>query len=342
MNTHKVSQCSINSRDGMLLGFEHYVALDWSKQTMALAHMSPRSQHPKVFERETNLAALKEYLTSLRGRTVLVLEETTTAQWLYVELRDSVARIVICDPYRNRLLSDGPKTDKVDAAKLCQLLRAGLLKEVYHTTDEIYQLRRFISAYEDLVKSGVRLKNQRHALYHGHSESGPEAAFILGHLDTALGLYEATKKQYEQRFQELSSQYRLARLLQDITGIGAIGSLTILAIVVDARRFPRSSHYLVYCGLVHFRKQSGGRDYGKRKARYNHTLKRIYKLAAMSAISSVDNPLREYYDALRAQGVADYNARHALARYIARITYGILKTGTPYRPYGVTLKKNAA
>jgi len=342
MNMHKVSHRNLNSKDGMLLGFEHYVAVDWSKQTMAIAHLSPRSQHPKVFERDSHLVAFKEYLSSLRGRTVLVIEETTTAQWLYVELRDCVTRIIICDPYRNRLLSDGPKTDKVDAAKLCQLLRAGLLKEVYHTTDEIYQLRRFISAYEDLVKSGVRLKNQRHALYHGHSESGGEATFILGHLDTAVGLYEATKKQYEERFEQLSARYRFARLLQDIKGIGVIGSLTILAIVVDARRFPRSSYYLVYCGLVHFRKQSGGRDYGKRKARYNHTLKRVYKLAAMSAISSVDNPLREYYDALRAQGVADYNARHALARYIARITYGILKTGTPYRPYGVTLKKNAA
>jgi hypothetical protein len=101
----------------MLLGFEHYVALDWSKQTMAVAHMSPRSLH--------------------------------------------------CNPYRNRLLSDGPKTDKVDAVKLCQLLRTGLLKEVY--------------------------------------ESAGEAPFILRHRDTALGLYDATKKQYEQRFQELST-----------------------------------------------------------------------------------------------------------------------------------------
>jgi len=188
----------------------------------------------------------------------------------------------------------------------------------------------------------VGLKNQRHALYHGPSESTGEAPFVLRHLDTAIGLYEVTKKQYEQRFQELSTQYRLARLLQDIKGIGVIGSLTILAIVVDAQRFPRSSHYLVYCGLVHFRKQSGGRDYGKRKARYHHMLKRIYKLAAMSAISSPNNPLREYYDLLRAQGVADHSARHALARYIARITYGILKTGTPYKPYSLTLKNNAA
>jgi hypothetical protein len=58
MNMHKVSQCSINSKDGMLLGFEHYVALDWSKQTMAIAHMSP---HPKVFERAAFRRATHSY-----------------------------------------------------------------------------------------------------------------------------------------------------------------------------------------------------------------------------------------------------------------------------------------
>ena len=60
-----------------------------------------------------------------------MVEETTTSQWLYTELRDYVDRMVICDPYRNKLLNDGPKTDKIDAAKLVHLLKAGLIKEVY-------------------------------------------------------------------------------------------------------------------------------------------------------------------------------------------------------------------
>ena len=45
------------------------------------------------------------------------------------------------------------------------------------------------------------------------------------------------------------------------------------------------------------------------------------------------NPIREYYDHLLAQGVAEHNARHAVARYIARISYGMLKSGTRYEPY---------
>ncbi|GAI02574.1 unnamed protein product, partial [marine sediment metagenome] len=32
----------------------------------------------------------------------------------------------------------------------------------YHSTDKFLYLRRVVSGYEDLVKSGVRLKNQRY------------------------------------------------------------------------------------------------------------------------------------------------------------------------------------
>ena len=35
--------------------------------------------------------------------------ETTISQWLYTELRKYVDKIIICDPHRNKLLSEGPK-----------------------------------------------------------------------------------------------------------------------------------------------------------------------------------------------------------------------------------------
>ena len=87
-----------------------------------------------------------------------------------------------------------------------------------------------------------------------------------------------------------------------------------------------------YCGLVKHEKLSGGRSYGRRKPRYSHTLKAVYKTAAMAAIKG-NNPIREYYEYLLAKGIAEHNARHAVARYIARVTYGILKNGTRYEPY---------
>ena len=58
---------------------------------------------------------LKLYLGNLRGLKILTFEEGTAAQWLYTELVGTVDELVVCDPRRNRLLIEGPKTDKIDA-----------------------------------------------------------------------------------------------------------------------------------------------------------------------------------------------------------------------------------
>lgn len=333
MNKTKVAQNQAKGKGLDLNEFGHYLALDWSMKVMAIGHMRRRSTEPEKFEGPSDLKELKQYLATLKGRKVLAIEETTSSQWLYVELIDHVDRIILCDPYHNRLLSEGPKTDKIDAGKLCQLLRAGLLKEVFHSLDGLYELRRLVSAYEDLVQSGVRVLNQKSSLAQGHFDSGTYAPFILEHINKSIELYEQSKKSYERKFEEISGHNKLVRNLLDVNGIGVIGAVKIVAYVVDAHRFPRAAHYLSYCGLIKHEKLSGGRSYGRRGPRFNHTLKAVYKLAAMSIISGNDNPLRQYYDYLLAQGVAEHNARQALARYVARLTFGMLKTGTKYQPY---------
>jgi hypothetical protein len=87
-----------------------------------------------------------------------------------------------------------------------------------------------------------------------------------------------------------------------------------------------------YCGLIKHEKLSGGRSYGRRTPRYSRMLKSVYKTAALAAING-KNPIREYYDHLLSNGVAEHNARHAVARYIARVSLGMLKSRTRYEPY---------
>lgn len=316
----------------MLQDFDHYLSLDWSQQTMAVGHMRARDKEPKVFERAADLKAFKEYLRTLHGTIVLTFEETTTAHWLYLELRDEVEHLVICNPYTNHLLSAGPKTDKIDAAKLCLLLRAGLLNEVFHRDDELYNLRLLVSAYKDLVQAGVRALNQRSAFLRGHCDSGPHASFVLDHLDKGIEIYRHSKNEYETKFTDFCRHNKNLKLILPVSGIGTIGAVTILATVVDARRFARTGKYLSYCGLVTHEKSSGGRSYGRRKAQYSRSLKAVYKIAALAAIRG-HNPIHEYYDELISRGVAEHHARHHIARYIATVTYGILKTGTRYDPY---------
>jgi transposase len=337
MNERKIQRAERKDKQEMLDQYEHYIAVDWSMRVMAIARVTAMRKEPIIFERSTDLKELQMYLRHLQGSKVLTIEESTCAHWLYLELRDYVDRIIICDPYRNKLLSEGPKTDKIDAGKLCLLLRGGFLKEVFHRDDALYRLRRLVSAYEDLVQSGVRSLNQHSAVMRAEgfpSEIAKQTPlhFVIDHLDKSIALYDSAKAEYEKKFEALCRTHSTLKALRNISGIGPIGAVKILAVVVDARRFPNAGHYLSYCGLVLLVKDSGQRSYGKRTPRYNHVLKAVYKTAVAAALCG-QNPIREYYEYLLGKGVAEHNARHALARYIAKVTYGMLKHGTEYEPY---------
>jgi transposase len=80
----------------------------------------------------TAAAPIRRLIESISGAVHITLEETTRAEWLYELLQRFVAEVVVCDPRRNRLLSEGSKGDKADARKLAELLRTGMVRSVWH------------------------------------------------------------------------------------------------------------------------------------------------------------------------------------------------------------------
>lgn len=322
------------------MDYDHYIAVDWSMRNMAIARMNRRSSDPIVIDVPSSVPELKLYLSQLEGTKVLAFEEMHTAQWLYAELKDHVEHVIICDPTRNRLLTEGAKTDKIDAIKLCRLLKSGLLKPVFHSGDDFMYMRKVVSGYDDLVKSGVRLKNQKSALFRSQGKTGhgeetldrPTDQFVLDGVERAIESYQLEKKRYEKEFERLARQYPSIGLLTDLPGIGTIGATKLMAIVVDPRRFASKGHFLSYCGLVKLEKISGGRSYGRKNPRYNRSLKCIFKTAALSAIApNAQCNLRDYYESLmNEKQYPDYQARHAVARRIAVLAYGVMKTKKTY------------
>lgn len=323
--------------------YDHYIAIDWSAKVMAIARMTKKSNGIKVFEAHANVKELQVYLKSLKGKIILTFEETTTSQWLYTELKDYVDRIIICDPTRNSLLTEGPKTDKIDATKLVQLLKAGLLKEVYHSCDKFLYLRRLVSGYEDLVKSGVRSKNQRYSLLRAYGLNGKEKLgmklkdgeekFVLEGLERRIIAYEEDKNGYEEEFKRLGKKYKEIRDQDSLSGIGIIGAVKIVSRVVSPYRFPTRGHYLSYVGLIKWDRLSGGISYGRKKTRYCRQLKSVYKTAVESAVGG-NNAINDYYEYLiREKGYDERRAKHRACRYIAGLSLGIFKSGKRYQPY---------
>jgi transposase len=340
----KISNSNYSSEE-----YRHYVALDWSQENVALGRCTAKNPNAKVIEWPgSDLKVVKEYLTKLTGPILLTVEETTTSHWLYVELKDTVDRMLICDPYRNRLLSEGPKTDKIDAKKLSTLLRSGLLKEVYHSCDGLYELRRLAGAYEDLVKAGVRLKNQRSALYRSvgyrytkrmssklkeRISSDALHVYITDWQDRMIDQYALDKACFEQQIAAIVRDNRVMKNLTDLPGIGNLSAFKIYTIVIQAERFKNRGHYLSYCGLVRLEKTSGNKSYGQRMPRFNRRLKAIYKSSARRAIQGGKNPAYDYYKHLTEKGRTHKQATLLVARYLAKVSWGMMKNGQKYDPY---------
>jgi transposase len=322
--------------------YDHYIAIDWAAKNMAIARMTKKSNKITAIDVPANVKELQFYLKNLKGTKILAFEETTTSQWLYTELIDHVDKIFICDPHRNKLLLEGPKTDKIDACKLVQLLRAGLMKQIYHSTDKFLYLRRIVSGYEDLIKAGVRLKTQQYSLLRFCGKSGYEKEnvklaskseqFVLDGLQRQITSYEQEKQGYEKEFKRLSKIYPEIRNQKSLPGIGDIHAVKIVARVVTPYRFADKGHYLSYAGLIKLEKVSGGKSYGKKTPRYSRQLKSAYKLGVMAALGG-NNTINSYYEYLiKEKSYTQHHARHKACRRLATLSFGILKSGKKYQP----------
>ena len=316
--------------------FENCIGLDWAQSNMAVAVLVKGLKKEKVLEGRSDIIHLRKFIKSFKGTKRLVIEETTSTQWLFKELVSCVDELVVCDPYKNRLMTYGPKNDKIDAIKLAELAMRREINYVYHSTSSIMRLRRLVSGYDDLIKAIVRTKNQKSAIYRGECKRykskdklyWDEDKFVDSLKDKEIEFLEEQKKEYEKTFRVCARNITIKNLMT-IPGIGIIGAIKIAGSVVDAKRFKDKSKFYGYCGLAKHVLMSGGRCYGKRKTRYSRVMKCVMKTGAMAAISG-NNALSKNYDYLLSRGMPERDARNAIARKIAKIVLAVMKSEKKY------------
>lgn len=316
--------------------YDHYIALDWAQSNMALAHCNRHTDKIETIDVKSDLSKLKQYIGQLKGKKILTFEESSPAQWLYTELIGEVDELIVCEPYNNHLLKAGPKNDRIDAIKLLRLLKADMLKPVFHCQDDFVRVRKVVSGYEDLVQMMVQLKNRRKAMFRscgqkaGSALPSSEESFVLEQIEHQIAVTETTKLRYESELRKIRRKNKMVQNLESIPGIGLVGAVKIAAIVIDPRRFKHKTGFWLYCGLQKHELISGGKSYGKRSPRYCRKLKVVFKTAALVVSRMSDNNLSNYYQELQSKSnYPEHQARHALSRRIATLALGIMKTQKP-------------
>ena len=138
-----------------------YIGLDVHQSTISVAVLDRDGKLVMQSVLATLATAILDFFHGLRGSLQVTFEEGTHSAWLYDLLVRRVAKLVVCNPRKNALLKAGNKSDTIDARKLAELLRTGLLSPVYHgqSTQTVKQLGRSYAALtEDTTRTMGRLK----------------------------------------------------------------------------------------------------------------------------------------------------------------------------------------
>lgn len=109
-----------------------YIGLDVHRDTISAPVLNESGRLIQQSVLMTRAAAILDFIGGVRRTLHVTFEEGTHSAWLYDLLSRRVEKLVVCNPRKNALLKSGNKGGAIDARKLAELLRAGMLSPVYH------------------------------------------------------------------------------------------------------------------------------------------------------------------------------------------------------------------
>ena len=142
-----------------------YVGMDVHTACIVIAVLNAQGKLVQQTIIKTKASTVRDFIKGLSGEVHVTFEEGTHSAWLHDLLNRHVARLIVCNPRKNNLLRDGDKNDRIDARKLAELLRAGLVKAVYHGEHGTRTLKELVRSYEYLVADSTRVMNRIKAIY---------------------------------------------------------------------------------------------------------------------------------------------------------------------------------
>ena len=305
-----------------------YIGMDVHKETIAIAVMNAAGKLVMESIVETKATTFCSLSQGLRGELHVTFEEGTWAAWLYDLLKPHVTKVVVCNPRKNALLKTGNKSDRIDARKLAELLRAGLLSAVYHGETGLRTLKELCRSYLAISKDLTRAMNRIKALYRswaipcaGTSVYAPRHRAEWLNKITEAGVRRRAELFYQQLdgLQALRQEARrdllaesrkhgATKLLRQIPYIGPIRAALLIALIQTPHRFRTKRQLWAYSGLALETHSSGEYHYvqgqlqrSKRPValrglnqNHNHDLKSIFKGAATKA-GSAQGPFHDFY-----------------------------------------------
>jgi transposase len=300
---------------------------------------------------------LNEQFSAL-ARQRVAMETGVHSPWMSRLLSSCGHEVLVADARKLGVISENDqKSDEVDAFLLADLARTNvrLLHPIQHRSREAQEDLGVIRAREMLVETRTGLINHVRGVMKSNGERIPKCDSKVfeeraaEHIPEALrgamsGVLEAVGEVNEQIHRYdcevehlVETKYPKAKLMMQISGVGALTALAFLLTIDDPYRFERSRTVGAYLGLVTKRRQSGERDpqLGISKAGNELVRKLLVNCAHhMLGHNGQDSRLRRWGLNLMARGgkKARKRAATAVARKLAVLMHHLWVSGEVYEP----------
>jgi len=298
-----------------------FIGIDVAKDEIVIA----RADQPAVQSVENTQRALKTWVATLPQQSAVLMESTGRYHQLIATLLHTAGHTVYLvnglklSQYR-KSVGQRAKTDPSDAKLLLRYLQHeyAALSPWQPAPENISTIRTLLKRRSEVIKHTVALR---------------QSFSDVPQIDTqeVIASLKATVLKLDRLIQDLIQQEDIAhaaKRCKQITGVGPLTSAALTATYFSGH-FTRVDAFIAFIGLDLLANDSGRKSGRRRLSKQGDPeMRRLLHNAAMSA--SRVGRWKQYYERYLERGFERTQALVILARKIARVAFGLLRTGRDY------------
>jgi transposase len=251
-----------------------YVGIDLHTNRFTCCYLGEEHKEKRIETFNLDAEGLKSFYSTINANTYILVEATINTFAFVALFKDLVKQVIVANTYQLKSVGlPGKKTDKLDAAKLAEKLKAQIISGVQQIVSvtvppkEIRDLRALFATYRTLRKEIGRTKNRIHSLlkenlypftkeYIFGKKARKEIRVISDDalLSFQINLLMDTLEQLEEAFDKLVVEIKKAavsfmpqiEILTSMSGISVITAIAVIADIIDVSRFRNSKHFASY------------------------------------------------------------------------------------------------
>lgn len=313
-----------------------FVGLDVSKDELVIAYLE--SNKWKKCKISNTLDCISAWLTTLdiRGKHFVLEATGPYSERLICALTDAGVPFSVVNPAQSRAMSKvlqkSNKTDDQDAQTL-SLLGQKMDLITYKMPDSTHKKRKeAFSALASLQKQEQQLKNQLHAFEYRVNPNPIAVKALQDVLESTQQAIQTLEKELNPE-QDEEDAIRLIDQIASIKGVGKNTAKVFVTLFGNFQHFANAKAFAKFIGLSPTEFTSGTSVRGRSSISKNGSSRARAQLfnCARSAIQHNLN-CKNLYQRLVQNGKNGKLALTAVMHKLARIIYGVVRSGTNYDP----------